>query len=244
MAEARKKFPEIILPAAPLRFPALTNPDFGSTQYPKPEGRYIATAVFRTDSAAYFQAEQILKPHYEEARRECERLFGELPVKLRKELQELKMAPLFEALYDKETEEPTGEVYLRATMTASGVYKKGPKAGERWTRKPVLFDARGNRMGFDPMTRKPVPLPDIWGGTIAKVGAEVSNYFVAASGKGGLKLSLTAVQILDLKTGGERSAEAYGFGVEAGGYEYVQGEAGEMVGEAPAGAQADTDGDF
>jgi hypothetical protein len=244
MAEARKKLPQIVLPAGPLRFPALTTPDFGSQQYPKPEGRYLAPLVYHKDSASFRQVEAMMAPYYEEAERECERKFAELPVATRKKIGKLNMEPWFTELFDKDTEEPTGEVVVRASMTASGVYKKGPKEGERWTRRPMIYDARGNRMGWNPLTRREEQLPDIWGGTIAKVSVGVGNYFVVGSGNGGLKLYLLGVQVIDLKSSGERTAASLGFGVEEGGYEYAGEPAEETVGSSQGDTGADDNGDF
>jgi len=61
--------------------------------------------------------------------------------------------------------------------------------------------------------------PSIWGGTVGKVAFEVMPYFNNAQCEGGLSLRLDAVQIIELVSGGGKSASAYGFGEEEG-YEH------------------------
>src|SRR5262249_1611547 len=125
----------------------------------------------------------------------------------RKKLGKPQANALYTVVYDKETEEETDEVFFKFSMKASGLYRKGPKEGQRWNRKPVIYDARGQRI---------VNVPAIWGGTVGKVAFEASPYFVPAPAACGLKLSLVGVQILELVTAGERSAESLGFKAEEG----------------------------
>ncbi len=87
--------------------------------------------------------------------------------------------------------------------------------------KPAIFDASG----------KPINA-DVWGGTKLKVAYSTLPYYIAATNKYGVKLYLSAVQIIDLVTKGSRQsgdAGRYGFGKEDG---YVQSEEGEV--DAPS----------
>ena len=84
---------------------------------------------------------------------------------------------------------------------------KGPKEGQRTHTKVMIFDAAGE------VIQK---VPEIWGGTVAKVAFTASSYFIQGTGAAGLKLNLDAVQIIELRQGGARSASDYGFGTEDG----------------------------
>jgi hypothetical protein len=100
-------------------------------------------------------------------------------------------------------------------MPASGVYKKGPKEGQKWTAKPHIFDAKGTRL---------VNPPSIWGGTTGRLSFEMRPYFIPGTGAAGLSLRLIGAQIIDLVSGGARSAKDLGFGEVEGGYEYAEQE--------------------
>ncbi|CAM5317244.1 hypothetical protein ATER59S_00961 [Aquamicrobium terrae] len=119
----------------------------------------------------------------------------------------VKSNDLFTVLYDQVTEEPTGEVEFKFKMKASGELKEGPGAGQKWTRKPDLFDGKGRKIG------KGV---DIWGGSEGKVAFSVRDYFVAGTAAAGLILMLNGVQVIDLVSEDSRSADSYGFGEEEG----------------------------
>jgi hypothetical protein len=101
----------------------------------------------------------------------------------------------------------TGLVLVKAKMKASGVSKKD---GKPWARKPTLFDSKG----------KPLPAnaPPIWGGSQLKVAAEVCPYYNAKDNVVGITLRLNAVQVIELVSGQGRTASAFGFGEEEGGY--------------------------
>lgn len=207
MADARKTNPKFVTPRGTFKFPKIKEPDYGSKDYPKPDGEYSVLLVLQADAPETKAFLAKLQPAYDDARQEAERAFKELKVETRKKLGAVKINDLFTTLYDKETEEPTGFIQFKFAMTASGTLKKGPKAGQKWFRKPDVFDAKGN-----PIKK----VPDIWGGTVGKVAIEARPYFVVGQGVGGLKLALTGVQIIDLVAGGERTAASLGFGEEDG----------------------------
>jgi hypothetical protein len=179
-----------------------------------------------------------LEPHYKAALAEAAELFKALPVGTRKAFEKKGVKapqanPLFTEIYDKETEEATGEIFFKFAMRASGEYKKGPKQGQRWNRKPTIFDAKGKRM---------TKLPSIWGGTIGKVAFEAVPYFIPGTAAAGLRLALVGVQIIDLVAGGERSAKDLGFGAEDG-YEHSDTD-GPFEDESATKDTEDGSGDF
>lgn len=197
-----KKNPAFVSPKGTFKYPRLNEPDYGNDKFPKPNGEYSVQLVMKVDEAQELVAK--LQPLYDEAMLEAETKFKELKVEQRKKLGEVTKNDLFSTIYDEETEEPTGEVSFKFKMTASGIAKKTNK---QWSRQPTIFDAKGA-----PMKNA----PSIWGGTTGKVAFEVVPYFVAGTGAAGLSLRLNAVQIIDLVSGGGRSAGAHGFGEEDG----------------------------
>lgn len=207
MADAYKKRPLITSPVAAFRFPKLKEPDMGTKDYPKPDGEYSVQFLMKADDPTTKGFMKTLDALHKEALAEAEVSFKELKAESRKKLGSIKPNSYFTEVLDKETEEPTGEVRFKAAMAASGVVKKGPRMGKAWTRKPVIYDAKGVRIAN---------VPDIWGGTTGRVAFEVNNYFIPATGAAGISLKLAGVQIIDLVAGGERTAGELGFGEEDG----------------------------
>lgn len=199
-------------PRGVFQWPKLNEPDLGTKDYPNPDGSYSVNLVLKADDPETKKFIKTLTPHYEAAMAEAKEAFKGLKVETRKKLKNVTENALFTEVYDKETEEPTGEIRFKFAMRASGEYKKdGPKKGKRWNRKPVIFDAKGNRMASPPA---------IWGGTEGRISFELSPYFIPGTGAAGLKLGLEAAKILSLVSAGERNADAYGLGGEEDGYEY------------------------
>lgn len=127
--------------------------------------------------------------------------------------------------------EPNGNVIMSFKMKASGVVKK---TGKAFTRKPSVFDAKGKKLD---------PCPPVWGGSILKVSGDALPYYMASTNGVGITMYLSGVQIIDLKSGGNRDAADFGFGEEEGftaseptGSEFSDESAGDG---APSG-----DGDF
>lgn len=221
-SDTKKKLPSFTTPRGVFVYPKLSEPDYGTKDYPKPDGEYsLKFRMSLADADAFVNRkvkvgnEQFsLQSIYEEAIRNAERLFGELKLESRKKLKEVQPNALYTVLYDPETEQETGEVEFKFKMKASGELKKGPKAGQKWARKPDIFDAKGVKI------TKGV---QIWGGTEGKVSFNVGTdkdgvpgYFVAGTAAAGLTLQLSAVQIISLVSAGQRSADSYGFGEEEG----------------------------
>lgn len=222
-----------VTPRGVFRWPNLLKPDFGTEKHPKADGEYnVRLALPQAEAEAF--VEKHLADVIETARQNAEEAFAKMSVASRKKLGGVKENPIFTEIYDRETEEPTGDVEFRFAMKASGVNTKK----EKWERKPVIFDGKGK-----PTTK----LKAIWGGTIGKVSWEASPYFVEGSGAYGVKLYLVAVQVIELNQGGGRSASDFGFGAEEDGYDSSEDSMGfdEEEGgySAEAGSEDDDDSD-
>lgn len=123
--------------------------------------------------------------------------------------EKLKLISLQEPMppeFDDEGDE-TGTCILKAKRKASGVYKSGPKTGQRWTAKPNIFNASGAKLNNP---------PQIGGGSEVKMSIELKPYYVAGTGQVGCSFNLEAVQLLTLVQFGQRDASGYGFGAEDG----------------------------
>ncbi|MER8385228.1 hypothetical protein NKH14_06850 [Mesorhizobium sp. M1380] len=241
--EKKKQLPSFTSPRVVFVYPKLAEPDYGNKDFPKPDGEYSVKGKMSLATLEKFIATKnkdgvSLNALYEEARRDAEKAFAELSVKTRKEFEKKNitgpvMNSLFETLYDKETEEETGEVCLKFTKKASGVVKKGPREGKKWTSAPDIYDARGKKMAGK--------LPNIWGGTEGKISFAASSYFIPGTAAAGLKLMLNGAQIIDLVSNGSRSADSHGFGEEEG-YGYDPSEfADEDTGEDTSGSEGGSD---
>jgi len=204
----RKKNPTGTSPKGSLKYPKLDKADLGTKDYPKPNGEYSTKLVLKAEDKATKAFIASLQPHYNAAMEKAEEEFAKLKVETRKKLKSVSQNSMFTTLYDKETEEPTGEIEFKFAMTASGTRKDGTK----WSAKPGIFDAKGKPI---------VKVPEIWSGSIGKVSFEMQPYFIPGTGAAGLKLKLKAVQLIELRSGGSRSADSYGFGAEEG-YEYEE----------------------
>ena len=201
---------KLVSPKATFRYPKLNEPDYGTDQYPIEGGAYSVQLVLPAEDAKVLIDK--LQPIYDEAIAEGQIKFDALPVAQRKKYGNLKEQSFYTEEYDKETEEPTGNIIFKFKMKASG---KDKKTGKPWSRKPTIFDAAGKPM---------VNPPSIWGGTVGKVSFEVGPYFVQGQVMAGISLSLNAVQIIELRSGGGGDAASHGFGAEEG-YEYSEADA-------------------
>ena len=211
MATDKLKIYKGTTPKGVFKFPKLTAPDYGSKDYPDPDGSYKVTLVMPKAQAQKF-IEQ-LQPEFDKAMEQGQEAFAKLPVANRKKLGGVKAQDFYAEVYDKDTEEPTGEIEFRFKSKASGTRKDG----KEWSRTMAIFDAKGT-----PAKN----IKEIWGGTEGKVSFTASPYFVAATGTVGLSLRLEAVQVLKLVAGGARDAAGYGFGQEEGEFDATEDSAG------------------
>lgn len=187
-----------------LRFswPKLTNPD---TKF-KAEGEYSVSGIADADDPAI---KALMKKIDEAAAASLAEAKDKAKSAAEKKKWETKYLP-YSLVEDEDTGEQTGEVKFKFTMRASGVSKK---TGKPWKRSPKLFDAKG----------KPLKAGiEIGGGTIGKINFEIVPYAQSIQTGASVKLSMEAVQIIELKEFGDRSAESYGFSEEDG-YEAEEG---------------------
>ena len=209
MTEKAKPF-KATTPRGVFKFPNLVTPDFGTKDFPKPAGEWNVRLILEADEAQALIKK--LRPEFDKAKMKAEEEFAKLPIATRKKLKEVTFNDFYTEVYDKDTEEPTGQYEFRFKSTASGVTKDKKK----WERKVALFDAKG------------VPIKKIaaiWGGTVGKVSFTASPYFIPGTGAAGLILRLEAAQIIELSAGGSRNASEYGFGEEEG-YDSTEESAG------------------
>lgn len=211
MADARKPNPKFTSPRGEFKYPKLDKPDYGTKDYPCPEGKYEVRLVLKASDPATKQFIAALNPIYNEAIADAEAKFGELKVETRKKLKSVTANDLFTTLYDKETEEPTGFIEFKFKMAASGIANKGKDNERKWTSKPTVFDSKGT-----PLAK----VPEIWSGSIGKISFEAQAYFIPGTAAAGLSLKLKAAQLIQLRQGGAKDASEYGFGAEEDGYEY------------------------
>lgn len=212
MTETREQKVKMNTPKAVARWPKLHQPDFGTAQHPKPDGEYSVKLLFNESDPAFVKFREKLQPYMDAARELGEDEFAKLKKAQRDNLGGApRENPVFTPLFD-DNDEPTGQFEMKLTMKAGGVIKRGPKEGQRWNRKPDMFDALGRKIA------KPV---EIWGGSdlICSFSFFPTGYFIPATGRYGLKLSLEAVQIVTLRQGGEKSAGDYGFGAVEDGFD-------------------------
>jgi hypothetical protein len=226
MAE-RKKYPTINTPNGTFKWPKLTSVDYGTKEFPNKDGSYNLKLVMTHEEAAPLI--EAIQPYYDEALEMAKREFSDLKIETRKKLEKkngktgLQVNPLYTEIYDKETEEPTGEVEFGFKMKASGVRRDG----SRWTRVPGIFDAKGQTF--------PKGI-DIWGGTVGKIAFKPNPYWIPGTGLTGCGLGLEAVQVLELVSAGNRSADSFGFGAEEGS---CDGSTLEVPAKQPTGAMGE-----
>lgn len=216
-------------PLAAFKWPKLTEPDYGTKDYPKPEGEYSVKLIFEETDPAFVKFRDTMQPYMDAVEATAEAEFAKLKKPQRDKLGSPNRNDLFVPIYD-DNDEPTGQVEMKLSMKASGVVKKGPREGRKWTRKPALFDALGR-----PIKGK----IEIWGGTegIIAFSFREDGYFIPATGAYGIKLQLEAVQVVTLRQGGERAAGDYGFGAQEGGFD------ASSVADQPEGGAGSEEGD-
>jgi hypothetical protein len=95
---------------------------------------------------------------------------------------------------------PTGEIEFKFKLTA----KIDTKDGRTIEQRPILFDAK-----MRPMNDR------VGGGSIVRIGFEPNLWNVPATGVG-MTLRLKAVQVIELKEFGGRTAKDFGFSEEEG----------------------------
>lgn len=231
----RPRAPTFTSPKGVFSYPKLSEVDFGTREFPKPEGEYSVVLFLKADDETTQAFIAKLEPYHQQAIANGEAAFKALKVETRKKLGKISVNDLYTVKLDPTTEEPTGDLAFKFALRASGTYKSGRSEGKNWDTRPTVYGADQSVMiqGFRFETREAgldvsdvhgKVKPNIGGGTIGKVAFELGlnkegepGYFIPGTGAVGLKLALNAVQVLDLVSAGARTAEDYGFDNETGG---------------------------
>lgn len=212
MSDNKPKITKMNTPVGVAIWPKLTEADYGTKDYPKPEGEYSVKMRFKETDPAFVSFREKMEAFIPAVEEMATEEFNGLKKPQRDKLKAPTFNDVFVTVYD-EDEEPTGEVEMKFSMKAGGVVKKGPRAGKKWSRRPDIFDAFGRKV-------PPSAGVEIWGGSelIIAFNFREDGYFIPATGAWGIKLQLDAAQIITLRQGGERSAEDHGFKAQEGGF--------------------------
>lgn len=228
---ARKKLPRFATLPMTFMWPKLIKPDFGTDEYPKPDGEYNVKCIGEKKAVDKWIKKVGLDKLQEEAIESGKEAFAKQKPAAKK-ANPFKVHPLYVDEYD-EDENETGNVIMNFKMKASGVSKKD---GSKWNRRPILMDAKGKPM---------VGVKSIYGGTVGRVSFDVDNFFTGAAGAG-LSKYLVGVRILELVSEGMASASDLGFEDEEEGYEFDEGDVDDEFTDTAADEDAaggDTDAD-
>lgn len=215
MATQRKSF---TTPRGIAVFPKLNEPD---TKFDN-DGVYSVTLAFDSDdedASALIRRLESLRDEQFDA------FISENP----KKKKVAKPAPVATPELDDDGEE-TGRILLKFKMKASGTSRK---TGKRWEMQPAIF--AGKQQLDDP--------PNIGGGSVLRVSFDTHGAFVESSKQFYLTLRLNAVQIIELRSFGQRSADDYGFDDEEDGYRPDDAKADSAPFE-DADDSAEDDGDY
>lgn len=228
MAKPKQK-PRYITPAGIANYCYVDKPD---TKF-KDAGEYKTNLTLSAEDAAPFikmadEAMETMKASEEVAELETKRKEWNKKNKAqpKKQIDELQENLPYAAALDDNGDE-TGDFVFKFSTAASGTNKK---TGKDWTRKLDVFDAK----------KKPIKTA-VWSGSTIKVAFTVGEYVATPQIGYGVKFYLEAVQVLDLKSGGSRDADGYGFGEEEG-YE-ASDEVDETATDAADAVDADDDTD-
>lgn len=213
MADAKKKpiLAKTVTPKGVFVFP----------YFNKPDTKFKAEGEFRVKLRLEGADAEALKALIDKAQAAAfEQIKSEEPAPAKR--AKIKQADLpYQPELDKETGEPTGATLFTFKQKARIENKKTKEVFEK---KIDLFDAAGKRI--DP--KKTL----IYGGSTGKIAFEAWPFYTVKVGAG-VTLRLLAAQVIDLRSGGSRDADDYGFGSE-----------GEGLGDNDAtGEDDDTDAD-
>lgn len=197
MSDNKKgKLPVHTSPRGVFHYPWLNKAD---TKFDK-EGVYTSGLILEPGPAAKLSA-QIdgeIDAYFEKKKAELQKKGGADAAKAKK----LSRREPYGPVYDQDGEE-TGRVKFNFKVKAVGKNDKG----ETWSNKPALFDSAG----------KPCDVA-VYGGSEGKLAFQIVPYYSAKDNEVGVTLRLKAAQIIKLVSGGGKSADSYGFGVEEDGY--------------------------
>lgn len=214
MSNAKKSFTKVTTPLGVAGYTYLTVPD---TKF-KEEGEY--------------RIQLTLKAHDYNTK-----LADLLANEIAKSVEEAKADPKNKGKKIREADLPikeleNGDFQLNIKCKAKVI---GRKDGKVYDLKPVLFDAKGERISGD---------PKVGAGSKVKVNFEIRPYYTALVGAG-ISLSLKAVQIIKLESyGGGGNASQFGFDEEEGYEAAIENDEHAEQANQQAQSQADDDSNF
>lgn len=223
-----KKIKAQLTPKGILKFPALTTPDTykGDTKYKTgllldPSNDEVQAFITKLEGIRDAHVEKVKKWLTDEGK----------PGLAKK----VKVREVVKDDLDKEGNE-TGLVRIDAAMKAEF---KDKKTGELKQLRPKFFDARGQKIAR---------APEIWGGTVARLGLDLMPTLRAADSAWGVGFFLDAVFIIDLKGPSGKDASSYGFKPEDDGYAYGEDDdsygGGDYTDDGADSGEDDGDDDF
>ena len=210
----RPPLPKFNTPVGVARYPHLNNPDT----------RFDADGVYKCDLIVKFNkaAKELIK--YLEGIRD-KRFKAEK--KDAKKGKKFTKADVYSMELDDAGDE-TGNIILKTKLDAIG---RNKDKGKEWKNSPKLFDSTGEPLASD---------VQIWSGSKLIIAGTVNSYamtnkvLVEKDGKTtekkitsvGVSLKCKGVQVLELVTGGDATAESFGFGQHEDGYQTEASKAG------------------
>lgn len=222
MAKNKPKFVEFTTNVGTAVFPHLTKPD---TKF-KAEGEYHTKLAL--DAADAEPLIEVMEPLLDEF---VEKTKADAKPADRKKLEKYTVADLYEEELDDEGNE-TGRLIFKFKKPASWTDKETKEV--KPIRRPSLFDTMNQNVTAE--------VTDIWGGSKIAIAGHIRPYCMPATKMMGLSLRVDAVQIIELRQGGDKSAEQYGFGKQEGGFA-GSGEPAASEPEDEPGSDADEDVD-
>lgn len=197
MSEKKGKLPVHTSPRGVFHYPWLNKAD---TKFDK-EGVYTSGLILEPGPAAKLaaQIDAEIDAKFDAQKAAMVKKGGADAAKAKKLSKRQPYGPV----YDQDGEE-TGRVKFNFKVKATGKNDNG----ETWSNKPALFDSAG----------KPCDVA-VYGGSEGKIAFQIVPYYSAKDNEVGVTLRLKAAQIIKLVSGGQKSAEGYGFGVEEDGFQ-------------------------
>lgn len=87
---------------AKFKWPKLNEPDYGTKEFPKPDGEFSVKAVGQVNDPDVQAFIAKWQPVHDEAIKRAEEEFKKLPIATRKKLEKVTVNPLYTELYDEE----------------------------------------------------------------------------------------------------------------------------------------------
>lgn len=180
-------------PRGTFLFPRVNTPEMPPYEGYDGPPLYSVTLRLKEDEASNLMNE--LDAMFEENIKACKKEHGARKVKA----ADKPYSPEF----DRDTDEETGYILFRTKLPSEATRKRD---GKTFKLRPDIFDAKGN----------PAKNVDVGGGSIGKLSVEARSWYMGATKNAGIKLTLRAVQVIELRQHSGGTADDHGFGAEDG----------------------------